>query len=499
MEGGLESSRPGLDGVSEVRTLDDYRLGKADYVTGASDPSRYGETYEIPKITYTSPLDGKSYTLDDVPVYVHDTGNAFDGRPDKLDIAVGNVGNDAQAETWSARQQFLNDSPVQLAQAEQAPPIQNLGSDASSPIEGDTRQTLAFGENPPIQEVGSDVTRPVQDDQRQQIAFGESPAGSQGPRVFEAAHWNPQVGDSQVAGNSVSDYQAYIPKAEWMPEVAASGEEVTQSVQDTLNHEGEAAQLQDRLAQADQETAVYQAQLPDIDTKSPEEMKQIEQAQLEDRLAQAPEPARAPTVSERISAWWDEVRGVSSNAPVTDQVAGTPGEENISATYVTDTATDQVEGASGQPTVPTTPSFDASANSTVSTPSEGVISETLPNVTDQIQGTPGQPNIPATMPSASEPVVGGGGKPTIPATPVPLGVAESLPITASVPVPMAAPYPKSGIDSGYSGGSVKDYFESIGQDSSYAFRKEVATAYGIQGFRGTSSQNSQLLRLMRGY
>ena len=70
-------------------TLDDVRLGTSPYVTLAGDPSRYGQTIKMGPQTYTSPIDRKTYTLPDVTGYVHDTGSAFRGRPDKLDVAAG--------------------------------------------------------------------------------------------------------------------------------------------------------------------------------------------------------------------------------------------------------------------------------------------------------------------------------------------------------------------------------------------------------------------------
>ncbi len=95
IEGLYETSRPNLEGEKNSagnpipRTLDDVRLGKYNYVTLASDPSNYGKTYNLGTLTYTSALDGKSYTLENVVGYVHDTGSAFQGRPDKFDVAVG--------------------------------------------------------------------------------------------------------------------------------------------------------------------------------------------------------------------------------------------------------------------------------------------------------------------------------------------------------------------------------------------------------------------------
>ena len=89
MEGGYESSKPGLDGQSVVRTLDDYVNGDSLYVTLAGDPSQYGKTYTIPSITYTN-SQGVTQTLTNVTGYVHDTGSAFEGAgTSHFDVAIG--------------------------------------------------------------------------------------------------------------------------------------------------------------------------------------------------------------------------------------------------------------------------------------------------------------------------------------------------------------------------------------------------------------------------
>ena len=50
-----------------------------------------------------------------------------------------------------------------------------------------------------------------------------------------------------------------------------------------------------------------------------------------------------------------------------------------------------------------------------------------------------------------------------------------------------------------SGGSVVDYLNSKGQDSSFAARKRLADQYGIKGYKGTAAQNTELLeRLKKG-
>lgn len=56
----------------------------------------------------------------------------------------------------------------------------------------------------------------------------------------------------------------------------------------------------------------------------------------------------------------------------------------------------------------------------------------------------------------------------------------------------------TGANSGYTGGSIVDYLNSIGKDSSFSARKQYAQQYGIANYTGTASQNTQLLNLMRG-
>ncbi len=103
IEGCIETSRPGLTGVRKPTCLDAVRLGEAQYVTLASDSSNYGKYYSIGTITYRSALDNQMYTVNNVIGYVHDTGGAFRGRPDKLDVCttVCSACNDAQAGAYA--------------------------------------------------------------------------------------------------------------------------------------------------------------------------------------------------------------------------------------------------------------------------------------------------------------------------------------------------------------------------------------------------------------
>jgi hypothetical protein len=99
MEGGYASSRPGLDGLSIVRTLDDYASGKSSYVTLAGDSSQYGKGYTIPTITYKNNT-GQLVTLTNVKGYVHDTGGAFtNAGSTKFDVPIGRDYTDYQMNT----------------------------------------------------------------------------------------------------------------------------------------------------------------------------------------------------------------------------------------------------------------------------------------------------------------------------------------------------------------------------------------------------------------
>src|SRR5690625_2641343 len=49
----------------------------------------------------------------------------------------------------------------------------------------------------------------------------------------------------------------------------------------------------------------------------------------------------------------------------------------------------------------------------------------------------------------------------------------------------------------YKGNSIVEYLQSIGQPSSFNHRKKLASKHGIKNYTGTSSQNLQLLRILR--
>lgn len=50
---------------------------------------------------------------------------------------------------------------------------------------------------------------------------------------------------------------------------------------------------------------------------------------------------------------------------------------------------------------------------------------------------------------------------------------------------------------GYKGNSIVEALMSIGVDSSYAFRKKIAKANGIESYTGSSAQNTKLLKLIK--
>ena len=54
-------------------------------------------------------------------------------------------------------------------------------------------------------------------------------------------------------------------------------------------------------------------------------------------------------------------------------------------------------------------------------------------------------------------------------------------------------YPKTD----YRGVSIVEALISIGVDSSYSYREKIAKANGIKEYRGSSSQNMQLLNLLK--
>lgn len=85
--------------------------------------------------------------------------------------------------------------------------------------------------------------------------------------------------------------------------------------------------------------------------------------------------------------------------------------------------------------------------------------------------------------------------PTIPAAPAVTKTAPATPTQTQIPLTPPTPaQPKST----YAGSSVVDYLSSVGQDTSFSSRKQLATQKGITNYSGTAEQNTQLLKTLRG-
>ena len=107
-QGGYESSKPGPDGVAEVRTMDDYVNGRSQYVTIAGNEAYMGNRYVIPELTYID-AEGQERQLKNVPAVVHDTGSAFKDAPEgRFDIPVA---RDVSAEVRNANHENWRSKP----------------------------------------------------------------------------------------------------------------------------------------------------------------------------------------------------------------------------------------------------------------------------------------------------------------------------------------------------------------------------------------------------
>lgn len=124
-EGPWATSRPNLNGSFTPMTLDCYRLGQCAAVTLATkEPALYGQYYEIPSITYRSPIDGQVYTLTNVPGYVHDLCvGCTRSQHTQFDIPVGDFRPSAPSYTgrpWDAisARAFARTQPFSMTTSE---------------------------------------------------------------------------------------------------------------------------------------------------------------------------------------------------------------------------------------------------------------------------------------------------------------------------------------------------------------------------------------------
>src|SRR5699024_9487975 len=67
----------------------------------------------------------------------------------------------------------------------------------------------------------------------------------------------------------------------------------------------------------------------------------------------------------------------------------------------------------------------------------------------------------------------------------------------STPKPTPSKPSKPATPSKPSSGSIVDYLNSQGKDSSFSARKKLANQYGIKNYTGTAKQNTDLLNAMR--
>lgn len=145
VEGGYESAKPGLDGVNQVRTLEDYFKGDSEYITISGDPSLNGKEYIIPNIQYKTPA-GQTYNLTNVRAVVHDTGSAFKGQPEgRFDIPVArDAGEQLMADNhalWSNQE-----GGVQFIPREQTGPMPTEQRYSYGPKEPVAQSTYTFGD-----------------------------------------------------------------------------------------------------------------------------------------------------------------------------------------------------------------------------------------------------------------------------------------------------------------------------------------------------------------
>lgn len=184
MEGGYESSKPGPDGKSEVRTLEDYQSGASKYITIAGDPSQYGKTYTIPRIEWID-SNGKRHVSENVTAVVHDTGGAFKGKGEsRFDIPVA---KDLTNEQMNA-QPFLKGGVKFVAQ----------GDAAAKPVPVSERSLTRYAGLK--SSTASDA-----------VVIGETPAKGQD------APANDNAGDGEGIGGLVSEIRGIAKEAPGLP------------------------------------------------------------------------------------------------------------------------------------------------------------------------------------------------------------------------------------------------------------------------------------------
>jgi len=260
-------------------------------------------------------------------------------------------------------------------------------------------------------------------------------------------------------------------------------------------------QLAERQLQAD-----AQAPKPsDMDAKTQAELQSIQQQQLAERLAQAP----TNTGSANTTA--------DAEAPATTRLVWGLAEYGATgdATEMKEAWNDIWNPKSTPDSVPKEFSpFDTSITAGAQYGFTPVPDLGAPPQVPQVPQT--EPSAPAPQISQAEPapiVVASNDPTVVPSTPeptTPTAAPDATPaktgnsdITASADDARLQPAPATPSapigETGYKGGSVANYLDSAHMDSSFAAREQLAAKYGITGYSGTTVQNTQLLKTLRGY
>jgi hypothetical protein len=84
-------------------------------------------------------------------------------------------------------------------------------------------------------------------------------------------------------------------------------------------------------------------------------------------------------------------------------------------------------------------------------------------------------------------------------TPTTVAPKVNNPTPTPSPAQTPAPAPQPAKPTAYQGGSIVDYLSSTGKAADYNSRAKLAASAGITNYTGTASQNTQLLKNLRGF
>jgi hypothetical protein len=268
--------------TNQIYTLNDYADGKVPYVTTASSPDRFGETGVLDQVKFTDPATGETKTLTNVPYVVADTGGEFQNGTSKMDVPLTvpaqYYGNTTAINGILDTQPF---SGTQVAIAETngiAPPDYSSQGNAIAALNGS--QGLGFG--------GSSIAS-----LDNYPSLGSSQSLSEGlsgqnTELTSGALWDlPQSGTQSLENLPLPEPLQNSPQENIWNDIVQNAQKSSaenlnsfydsvSSVFNPSNQDFENSLLESRLAQADQETAQYQADLLSAESKIPvPEMTQV--------------------------------------------------------------------------------------------------------------------------------------------------------------------------------------------------------------------------------